>query len=139
VIGKLEATGGLSPRLGLLEGFWIIWQTLEKGGGQAVAEIAKVPAADMKNSPLTMFLLGALAISALLSAVFCAFYIVNIQEFRALQSQVTRINNRGAAIMSLANESLEYSKRDSSIDPILEWSQFKQVKSAAATNKPAAK
>jgi len=86
-----------------------------------------------------MFLLGALAISALLSVVFCALYIGNIREFRALQSQVTRINNRGAAIMSLANESLEYSKRDSSIDPILEWALLKSKSAPNATNKPATK
>jgi len=94
----------------------------------------------MKNSPLTMFLLGALAISALLSVFFCAMYIGNIREFRALQNQVSIINNRGAGIMSLANDALEYSKHDSSIDPILEWAQLKQAKSAAAaTNKPAPK
>jgi hypothetical protein len=113
---------------------------LEKGIGQAVAEIVRVPPADMKNSPLIMFLLGALAISAVLSVIFCALYIGNIRELRALQSQVSRIQSRGAGIMGLANDALEYSKHDPSIDPILEWAQFKQAKSAAgATNKPAAK
>ena len=87
-----------------------------------------------------MFLLGALAISALLSVVFCALYIGNVRELRALQSQVTRINNRGAGMMSLANDALEYSKHDASIDPILEWALLKQSKSAPnATNKPATK
>ena len=94
----------------------------------------------MKNSPLTMFLLGALAISALLSVIFCALYIGNVRELRALQSQVSMINNRGAGIMSLANDAMEYSKHDSSIDPILEWAQLKQAKSAAgAINKPVPK
>ena len=113
---------------------------LEKGIGQAVAEIVRVPPADMKQSPFIMFLLGALAISALLSVFFCAMYVGNIRELRALQNQVSIINNRGAGIMSLANDALEYSKHDSSIDPILEWAQLKQAKSAAAaTNKPATK
>ena len=112
----------------------------EKGIGQTIAEIVRVPPTDMKQSPFTMFLLGALAISALLSVFFCALYIYNIRELRALQSQVSRINSRGAGIMALANDAMEYSKHDSSIDPILEWAQFKQAKSAAAaTNKPAAK
>ena len=94
----------------------------------------------MKNSPLTMFLLGVLAISAVLSVIFCSLYIGSIRELRALQSQVSRINGRSAAIMSLANEALEYSKRDPAIDPILEWALLKPSKSApVSTNKPAIK
>ena len=93
----------------------------------------------MKHSPLTMFLLGALALSAVLSVIFCALYVGNVRELRSLQSQVSRITNRGAGIKSLANDALEYSKLDSSIDPILDWAQIKQAKSAAATNKTGAK
>jgi hypothetical protein len=111
----------------------------QKRVGQPPAGIVRVLPADMKNSPLTMFLLGALAVSAVLSVIFCALYIGNIRELRSLQGQVSRINSRGAGIMALASDAMEYSKHDSSIDPILERAQLKQAKSAAATNKPAAR
>ncbi len=94
----------------------------------------------MKNSPLTMFLLGALAVSAVLSLLFCALYIGNIRELRSLQAQVNRINNRGATMMSLASDSLKYSEHESSIDPILEWALLKAPKTPATpANKPATK
>ncbi len=74
----------------------------------------------MKNSSTTAVLLGLLAVSAVASALLSAFYIGNAREFRKLNSQVMFINQRTAAISSLANDALEYSKRNPAIDPILE-------------------
>jgi len=94
----------------------------------------------MKNSPLTTFLLSILALSAVLSVIFCLLYVSSTRELRSLQAQVTAINNRNGAMSSLVNETMEYSKRNPAIDPILEATGFKPPKSPpAATNKPAGK
>jgi hypothetical protein len=87
----------------------------------------------MKNSPLTTILLALLAISAVLSLVFCWNYIRKSRELRGLQFQVTQINQRSAAINQLMNDVLEYSKRSPNhdIDRVLE--------SFGLTNRPPAK
>jgi len=94
----------------------------------------------MKNSPLTTFLLSILALSAVLSVIFCLLYVSSTRELRSLQAQVTAINNRNGAMSALVNETMEYSKRNPAIDPILEATGFKPPKTPpAATNKPAGK
>jgi hypothetical protein len=102
--------------------------------------IAKVSRIDMKNNPLTTVLLGVLTVSALLSVGFCWRYVSNTRELRALQTQASVINNNRTMINSLANDTVEYSKKNPAIDPILESVGLKPGKSApAATTKPATK
>jgi hypothetical protein len=87
----------------------------------------------MKNSPLTTILLVLLAISAVLSLIFCYRYIRKSRELRGLQFQVTQINQRNAGINQLMNDVLDYSKRtpNRDIDRVLE--------SFGLTNRPPAK
>jgi len=87
----------------------------------------------MKNSPLMTILLALLAISAVLSLVFCWNYIRRSRELRGLQFQVTQINQRNAGISQLMNDVLDYSKRtpNRDIDRVLE--------SFGLTNRPPAK
>ncbi len=92
----------------------------------------------MKNSPITTVLVGLLAVSAVASALLSAFYISNAREFRKLNSQVLFVNQRTAAITSLANDAMEYSKRNPAIDPILE-SVGAKPKPGQTTNRPATK
>jgi hypothetical protein len=109
--------------------------TLDNGN-----RIAKVCLIDMKNNPLTTILLGVLTVSALLSVGFCWRYVSNTRELRALQTQASMINNNRTMINSLANETVEYSKKNPAVDPILESVGLKPGKSApAATTKPATK
>jgi len=93
----------------------------------------------MKNSPLTAFLVAALAVSALLSVVFCAFYISSTREKRRWEGQVEAIKNRNKAVTRLANEALEYSKHDTNIDPILVWANLKAKSPASSSNKASSK
>jgi len=94
----------------------------------------------MKTSPLTTFLLAVLALSAVLSVVFCSLYVSSTRQLRLLQGQMNFINSRTAAITSLANEALEYSKHNPAIDPLLEASGIKPSKTAPpSTNKPASR
>ena len=88
---------------------------------------------DMKNNAMTRVLLGVLAISALLSVGFCWRYISNTRELRALQVQASTINNNRTMINALANDVVEYSKRNPAVDPILESVGLKPGKSAPAT------
>jgi hypothetical protein len=103
-------------------------------------DIARVPAINMKNSPLMTILLGVLTVSALASVVMCWLNISNTRELRALQTQVTLINNNQAMINALVNESVEYSKTHHEIEPVLESIGLKLNKTASApASKPATK
>ena len=73
----------------------------------------------MKNNQLTTILLGLLTLSALASVVLCWLYISNTRELRGYQTQVAAINNNGAVMRALANDTVEYSKKNPAIDPIL--------------------
>ena len=75
---------------------------------------------DMKNNPMTTVLLAVLTISALLSVGLCWRYVSNARELRMLQVQATMINNNRATINALANDVMEYSKKNPAIDPVLQ-------------------
>ena len=91
---------------------------------------------DMKNNPMTTVLLGVLTISALLSVGLCWRYISNVRELRLLQTQASMINNNRTTINALANDVVEYSKKNQAIDPILESVGLKPGKAnPTATNK----
>jgi hypothetical protein len=93
----------------------------------------------MKNEPLTGLLTGVLALSALVTVGFFYSYVKNTRELRSLQNQVFLINNRRAAVTSLAGDVMEYSKTHPAVDPILEAANLKPRTAASATSKPAAK
>ncbi len=92
----------------------------------------------MKNSPLVTFLLGVLAVSAVLSVIFCAFYVANVREYRSLANQANAIQLRRNAMNALLGDTLEYSKNNAAIDPVLEAFNFRKSASSP-TNKPGAK
>jgi len=90
----------------------------------------------MKNNPLSAILIGALTLSALASVVLCWVYISNTRELRRLETQTAFINNNRAVINALLNDTIEYSKRNAAMVPVLESVGWKSGNSAAA---PAAK
>ncbi len=93
----------------------------------------------MKNSPLTTFLLALLAVSALLSIVFCALYVSSSREKHRWETQVEGIKNRNKAVTRLANEALEYSKHDTNLDAILVWANLKPKSNPPASSKAGSK
>ena len=94
----------------------------------------------MKNSPLITILLGALTLSALASLVLCWLWMSSVRQHRELARQMSLVNNNRNVITALANDTLEYSKKNPAIDPILESVGLKPAKSApTATNKPSTK
>jgi hypothetical protein len=95
----------------------------------------------MIKSPLTTVLLAALLISALASVGFCCAYIYKAREVRGLQGQIAGIQNNRAFIAAVANEAVEYSKKNPEIDPILEAAGLKPAKisGSGSTNKAGVK
>ena len=94
----------------------------------------------MRNSSSTTVLLVLLVISALLSIGLFWGVISREKELRDLRLSAATINNTRTVISLLGNEAVEYSKKNPSIDPILESAGLKPPKSAAATaTKPATK
>jgi hypothetical protein len=105
-----------------------------------LGEIARFPRITMKNNPLVTILLGLLTLSVLSSVVFCWLYISNTRELRSLQSQASIINNNRAVINALANDTVEYSKKNKEIDPILQSVGLKPGNTnLTPATKPAAK
>ena len=94
----------------------------------------------MNKSPATTILLFILVASALCSVAFCLLYTSSSRQLRDLQRTAAMAQNNRNLILALGSETLEYSKKNPAIDPILEAAGFKQkAASAAATNKPASK
>jgi len=91
----------------------------------------------MKNDPLTTILLGLLTILALASVVFCWLYVSDTRQLGSLQFQVATVQNNRNVLNALANDAVEYSKKNPAIDPILESVGLKPGKSAP-TNAPKA-
>jgi len=121
-------------------GTWVFGQIRsEKGIGQGSLQIGRVHELNMKNSPLTTVLLSVLAASTIASVVLCALYISNTRQLRALQSQAAMAQNNRTMFTMLANDVVEYSKKNPAINPILEASGLRPKSGAATTNKPSAK
>ncbi len=72
-----------------------------------------------KNS-ITLVLIGLLFTSALVSVGFAFLYMRGIGELRTLQSQAAVVEAKQNFIRALANDTLEYSKQNPAIDPILQ-------------------
>ena len=88
----------------------------------------------MKSNALASLLTGAIIVCALISCwVFLRYYLA-VKELQKLQGQYVFMNNARNAAQSLANEAVEYSKRNPSIDPILYQYDIKQ---RPGTNAPA--
>jgi len=88
----------------------------------------------MKSNALASLLTGAIIVCALITGFFFLRYYLALKELQRLQGQYVFMNNARNAAQSLANEAMEYSKRNPSIDPILY--QY-AIKERSATNAPA--
>ena len=88
----------------------------------------------MKSNALASLLTGAIIVCASITGFFFLRYYLALKELQKLQGQYVFMNNTRNAAQSLANEAVEYSKRNPSIDPILY--QY-EIKTRPATNAPA--
>ena len=88
----------------------------------------------MKSNALASLLTGAIIVCAIITGFFFLRYYLALKELQRLQGQYVFMNNSRNAAQSLANEAVEYSKRNPSIDPILYRYDIKQ---RPGTNSPA--
>ena len=95
----------------------------------------------MKNNPLAATLLGLLLVSTIFTTVLTYRYIASLRKLRGLQPAIVQINNNRNIMQALANDTVEYSKRNPSIDPLLQSVGLKPGPNApaAAAAKPATK
>lgn len=94
----------------------------------------------MKSNGTNSILNWALAIAVIGVGLGAMQYYFKTRESRSLQSQIMSYQNTQALLNSLVADSLQYSQRNPSIDPILEAIGAKPGKNApAATTKPAGK
>jgi hypothetical protein len=73
----------------------------------------------IRQNPVGVALVGLLALTTVWGSWCVWQWYRGAREVQALEFNYERINNASAAVNSLVNESLEYSKRDPSIEPIL--------------------
>lgn len=90
----------------------------------------------MNKSPAATFLLVVLLISSLLSVLFCGLYISNARRLRDVQRTAASAQAYLNMCAALVSDTVEYSKKDPSIDPILEAAG---IKLKSLPNKPPAK
>ncbi len=93
----------------------------------------------MNRNPATTALLVILVVSALCSVAFCGLYVRDAMRLRDLQRNTANIQMYRNSMLALINDTLEYSKKNPSIDPILEAAGFKPKAGAPQTPKPGSK
>jgi hypothetical protein len=92
----------------------------------------------MNKSPASTFLLVVLVISSLASVLLCGLYIRDAMRLRDVQRMAANIQAYRNFFAQLLNDTIEYSKKDQGVDPILQSAGI-NPRPVAATNKPAAK
>ena len=93
----------------------------------------------MKNSPLNGILLAALVVSSLWSVWLCYTVIARNRELRQLQARFAGVNHNQQLLTALANDAVEYSKKNPAIEPVLQSIGINPRGTTTSTNKPAGK
>ena len=84
----------------------------------------------IKSNPLAVVLVMALFLSALASSWFSVWWFLGARELQSLEYQFQSMNQVSAAMQSMANDAIEYGRRNPAIDPLLNRFELKP-KSAA--------
>ncbi len=92
----------------------------------------------MKSNLAHMVLTVLLAVSLLLSVVFCLQFMFRVREYRHISGQINIINGERGKIQALAAECMQYSEKNPAINPILEAVGLKP-KTVPAGSKPGSK
>lgn len=94
----------------------------------------------MKSNPLTAALVAVLAVCAVMTVVLSVTFTLKLRKLGAMQAQ---INNNSGFLRSLSADSLEYSKKNPAIIPLLQTfgviSPEPKPATAPAPAKPAGK
>jgi hypothetical protein len=92
----------------------------------------------IKSNPLAVFLVTALFLSALASSWFSFWWFLGARELESITTQHQSLIRISTAMQSLANDAMEYSRRNPAIDPVLFQFDLKsrQATSPAVTQPP---
>jgi hypothetical protein len=90
----------------------------------------------MRNNALTQLLVGLVALSVLASSGLAFYYVRSVQALNRLQLQTAVINRNRSLVNSLAADTVEYSKRNPAIDPLLQSVGMKPRPNGAAPVNP---
>ena len=94
----------------------------------------------MKNSPLITVLMVTVGVLTAVVLFLAIVFEYHFRQLRSLQPLIANAQNNQNVVNALANDALEYSKHNPSIDPILQAVGVKPGKAApAASSKPAGK
>src|SRR6185437_5700434 len=91
----------------------------QKQNGQAPRPISRVGRNAMKSGSFSAVLAGVLVVAAFAAAWQVSRLYFATRQLRGLQPSVMDANNRLNLAQALLNDTLEYSKRNPSIDPLL--------------------
>ena len=92
----------------------------------------------IKSNPLAVLLVTALFLSALASSWFSLWWFLGARELQSIEYQFQSLNRISTAMQSLANDAMEYSRRNPAIDTVLLQFDLKarQPASPAVTQPP---
>ena len=107
--------------------------------GQAARAVSRVRSTSMRNNSFTALLVGLLFISAAAVAVQVLRLSFATRDLRRLQPRIVEINANLNLAQALLNETLEYSKRNPAIDPLLQSLNLKTNSAAGASPQPISK
>ena len=77
-------------------------------------------AAIMKNNPLTVALVWVLGVCAIATVGLIGTFTYKLRELGTVQPRLIHINNINGFLRALSADSLEYSKRNPAINPLLQ-------------------
>lgn len=91
----------------------------------------------IKSNPLAVVLVTALFLSALASSWFSLWWFLGARELQSIEYQFQSLNRISSTMQSLANDAMEYSRRNPAIDPVLVQFELKSRQAAPpATTQP---
>jgi|SRR5207247_3692132 len=79
----------------------------------------------IRHNPTAVALVTALFLSALASCWFAAWWFLGARELQALEFQYQSMTQVSGAVQALANDALEFSRRNAAIDPLLQQFDLK--------------
>ena len=93
----------------------------------------------MKNNPFGTLLVGLLLLAAVATLWAAAKYFFSVKELERVNARYIALNSTLNTIQALANEAVEYSKRNPAIDPILFQYELKPRPGTPPAGQPATK
>jgi hypothetical protein len=90
----------------------------------------------MRKNRFTAMLVGLLFASALAAAVQVVRVSFATRDLRRIQPRIMEINAHWNLLQALLNDTLEYSKRNPAIDPLLQSMNLKTNSAAGPANPP---